>query len=96
VCLDTHMGEALRVTHNALRVTRETETMSVKLDNLPSRVTGEFLHCLKCGGEYSATRGDYFWMPVDQPFECRGQYGAYHRPVRLQLVRRISFLEVAS
>jgi hypothetical protein len=70
--------------------------MSVKLDNLPSRVTGESLYCWRCGEHYSATRGDYFWMPADQPFECRGQHGAYHRPVRLQLVRRISFLEVVA
>jgi len=33
------------------------------------------LHCPRCGGEYSACRGDYFWMPPDKAFrcgECRG------------------------
>lgn len=70
--------------------------MSVKLSNLPDRVTGEFLHCWRCGGEFSATRGDYFWMPSDKALECRGSHGAYHRPIALQLVRRHSFLEVVA
>ena len=36
--------------------------------NHPDRRT--FLYCRACGEQYSATRGDYFWKPDDEPFEC--------------------------
>ena len=29
-----------------------------------------FLYCPECGDRFSATRGDYFWMPKDEPFKC--------------------------
>ena len=67
-------------------------TVSVTIDNLPQRTSGEFLYCWKCGDHYSATRGDYFWMLPGARFECDGQPGARHRAVRLQLARRVSFL----
>ena len=31
---------------------------------------GEFLYCPTCDGRYSATRGDYFMVPTDEPFTC--------------------------
>lgn len=31
---------------------------------------GVSLYCAECQESYSATRGDYFWMPLDQPFTC--------------------------
>lgn len=33
---------------------------------------GELLYCRKCGGEYSATRGDYWNMDPRKPFKCCG------------------------
>lgn len=29
-----------------------------------------FLYCVKCGGEYSAHRGDYFLLDPDHVFKC--------------------------
>lgn len=29
-----------------------------------------FLRCRQCGAHYSATPGDYFWMPEDRVFTC--------------------------
>lgn len=68
--------------------------MSVKVDNLPRDAGDVFLYCWRCGEHYSATRGDYFWMPIGKPFVCRGQHGAYHRPVVLQLARQRMLMEV--
>ncbi len=51
-----------------------------------------FLWCPRCGGEFSATRGDYFWKPAGEAFTCRGPVGLRHRKVNLQLVRRESRL----
>lgn len=28
------------------------------------------LYCPRCGGESSASRGDYFWQPPTKPFRC--------------------------
>jgi len=52
---------------------------------------GAFLWCPRCGAEFSATRGDYFWKG-SEPFSCRGPVGLRHRKVNLQLVRRESRL----
>jgi transcription initiation factor IIE alpha subunit len=32
--------------------------------------TSAVLHCPCCGFDYSATAGDYFWMPRDEVFTC--------------------------
>lgn len=29
------------------------------------------LYCPACSAEYSACRGDYFWMPGSRPFRCQ-------------------------
>lgn len=39
-------------------------------DLLRSDYPGTFLLCPDCGDEYSATYGDYFFMPDDQVFLC--------------------------
>jgi hypothetical protein len=46
--------------------------MTIYRHNLPESTlsTGVFLYCPECGVEASATRGDYFWMPDTEPFEC--------------------------
>lgn len=40
-------------------------------DLLNTAPSGVCLYCTACGGEYSATRGDYFWMPFNKPFRCQ-------------------------
>lgn len=32
--------------------------------------SGQFLYCSTCGARYSATRGDYFWMPPNEILGC--------------------------
>jgi uncharacterized C2H2 Zn-finger protein len=51
-----------------------------------------FLHCPRCGAEYSATRGDYFAADPDQIIRCTGDDGARHRAINMRLVRRVSEL----
>lgn len=43
-----------------------------------------YMTCLDCGGEYSTTPGDYFWMPDGKVFTCDvcGQPMALVREVR--------------
>ena len=61
------------------------------------RVRGSFLYCWKCGAEYSADRGDYFWADSEDKAMCRGGWGlTLHRPIVLRLmVRSSSLTEVA-
>lgn len=33
--------------------------------------SGEFLLCKDCGGEFSASHGDYFMRGEDEPFICQ-------------------------
>ena len=59
-------------------------TRRIFVDRLPETTHGEFLYCWVCGGEFSATKADYFWMPAGKPFTC----SAGHRSHPLQLVGR--------
>ena len=49
-----------------------TKSTGVTVKDLPA--LGErrelFLYCPECQSQYSATRGDYFWMPPNEPFKC--------------------------
>jgi hypothetical protein len=49
---------------------------------------GAFLYCRRCGGEFSATRGDYWALAPDAAMTCNGWPGARHRLIALRLVRR--------
>lgn len=49
-----------------------------------SRIASPLLLCRACGGEYSATRGDYFLLPRDHVLTCANG----HRAWRLELVTR--------
>lgn len=40
------------------------------VSDLPEQAGAAFLWCESCGGEYSATRGDYFWMSAADEFTC--------------------------
>jgi len=70
-------------------------TRGVTVDQLPESTlpeagglgAGVLLYCWKCGGEYSATRGDYWALEGDQDKPLRCDVG--HRPINLQLVRRV-------
>lgn len=66
--------------------------MSVTVQDLPA--LGErpelFLYCEECDERYSATRGDYFWMPPSEPFTCE----CCDAP--LVLARAFTRVEVAS
>lgn len=43
----------------------------ITVDQLPSEpAPGVKLWCPPCQAGYSATRGDYFWMPRGRPFRC--------------------------
>lgn len=43
----------------------------VTVSDLPESPTyGTLLYCPRCGEEYSANKGDYFWLPDDHVFEC--------------------------
>lgn len=64
---------------------------AIFVSDLPDTTSGEFLHCVRCGSEFSATRGDYFWKG-EEPFTCRGPVGLRHRKTNLQLVRRLTRL----
>jgi hypothetical protein len=66
-------------------------TRGVTVTDLPESPKGEFLFCQRCGAEWSATRGDYFWKG-SEPFTCRGPVGQRHRKTNLKLVRRLSRL----
>ncbi len=44
---------------------------------------GAFLHCAECGGEYSATADDYFFLPVNHEFMCCEQ------PLQLVTAERV-------
>ena len=48
---------------------------------------GVCLRCPRCGGEFSATRGDYFWYPMTRPFRCHNDRTYLH------LVRKGTFYE---
>src|SRR2546427_12524566 len=63
-------------------------TVADLFDLLDPSGAGAFLWCPRCGGEFSATRGDYFWKPAGEAFTCRGPVGLRHRKGNLQLVRR--------
>ena len=50
-----------------------------------------FLYCPECGAEYSATQGDYFWMPAGEVMFCENV--DFHRlglTESLQLRRRVT------
>lgn len=52
----------------------------VTVDMLPAHPDpGVQLYCPHCQQGYSATRGDYFWMPPGRPFRCQ----ACRRPLQL-------------
>lgn len=57
---------------------------------LPENAYGAFLYCPRCGGHYSATRGDYWNMDPNQTIVCRGERGARHRPVCMFMAREIT------
>lgn len=59
----------------------------VTVDDLPDKPShGVVLKCTgECQGEFSATRGDYFWMLPGAWFRCSDCQG---RPF-LQLVRKV-------
>jgi hypothetical protein len=59
---------------------------------LPESAGNQFLYCDECGGEYSATRGDYFWMSPSETLECHSPEHVHAQPLRL--VVRHSTLEV--
>ncbi len=63
--------------------------MSVTPRDLPESTlgTGIVLHCPECGTDWSATRGDYFWVGLDEPFVCGACCAGDDSP--LELVRRI-------
>lgn len=44
----------------------------LKVSDLPESTleSGAFLYCPECDERYSATRGDYFWMPANEPILC--------------------------
>jgi hypothetical protein len=46
---------------------------------------GAFLYCPRCGGEWSATRADYWALDPDAPMLCRDG----HRSTMLRLVKRV-------
>jgi hypothetical protein len=55
---------------------------------------GVMLYCHKCGGEWSASHGDYFWQPEGKPIQCRGDFGgARHRPINMILARKRTLIE---
>jgi hypothetical protein len=37
---------------------------------LDKKRAGEFMFCPSCGGEYSASSGDYWNLPEDYVFKC--------------------------
>lgn len=47
---------------------------AIRVQDLPALVGTDkprpLLFCEKCGGEYSAERGDYFMLPPDAPMAC--------------------------
>lgn len=48
-----------------------TRSRSIYVRDLPATPRpGVQLYCPLCGGEYSAYRGDYFWMRPTEAFEC--------------------------
>lgn len=40
------------------------------IKDLPESADGLMLYCHRCHGSYSATKGDYFWMPPTKAFRC--------------------------
>lgn len=50
------------------------------VSNLPVTAGTLFLYCPTCTGEFSATRGDYFWHPPGKPMVCRCET-PWERPV---------------
>jgi hypothetical protein len=74
-----------RINRHPVRST-EDGVEYVRLSDLPERTSGEFLWCPECGGEFSATRGDYFWKPPAEPFVCDD---CDQEPLRLATVQRI-------
>jgi 5-methylcytosine-specific restriction endonuclease McrA len=48
--------------------------MSVTVEDLPELIGAPgprpLLLCRCCGGEFSANKSDYFWMPAGDVFEC--------------------------
>lgn len=59
--------------------------MSVRVGDLEDQIGAPrpFLKCGKCGGEYSANRGDYFMARPDVVMKCCGV------PVKLVTARRV-------
>lgn len=56
---------------------------SITVADLPvDTVPGVSLYCPTCQEHYSATKGDYFWMPIGMMFRCQND----RTPLRL--VRR--------
>ncbi len=47
---------------------------------------GAFLNCSRCGGEYSAESGDYWYMDADTVMECCGE--------PMQLARKLTTYDV--
>lgn len=46
--------------------------MTIRVNDLPERpAPNVVLHCPHCLSDYSATRGDYFWMPATKVFRCQ-------------------------
>ena len=51
--------------------TTKTTTTAVRVRDLPEHPRpGVMLYCYRCGGEWSATRGDYFMAAPDHVFRC--------------------------
>jgi hypothetical protein len=65
---------------------------ALRVNDLPDPVPyGVSLHCPKCGSDFSATRGDYFWATADHVFRCTCAGRPY-----LRLTQKITrYVEVA-
>lgn len=61
----------------------------ITVEDLPAdTVPGVSLYCPHCQEHYSATKGDYFWMPPDKPFRCGSEAHQGNNRPYLRLVRR--------
>jgi len=47
--------------------------MKATMQNLKDNDSKRIMWCPKCGAEYSANKGDYFWAAPDDKFLCCGR-----------------------
>lgn len=50
------------------------------------RDAGVILYCTECFGEFSATKGDYYWKEEDTPF--------MHCDFPMALIRKVETIEI--